>query len=374
MPRDYYEVLGVARDVSEKDLKKAYRKLAMQFHPDRNPDNPEAEEKFKEASEAYDILSNPEKRQIYDRFGHDGLRSRGFEPNFTDPGDIFSAFAEMFGGGFADLFGMGGGGRRGGRRRGPRPGADLEYVLDLDFLEAAHGVKKNITVTREVHCNTCDGKGTKPGKTPKTCDTCRGAGQVIQQQGFLRIQTVCPRCGGTGTIIDPADRCETCSGTGRDRASEELSVTIPAGIDSGMQLRLVGKGEAGDPGAPAGNLFVTIRVLPHEVFKREGQHTFCQVEVPYPLMVLGGEITVPTVHGEEQLTLPKGTSSGKVFEMPRQGIPRVNGRGPQGDHHVQVVVQVPDKVSDEEEELLRRLGELQGHAVPERGFWKKLFG
>jgi molecular chaperone DnaJ len=366
--RDYYEVLGVSRDASAKDIKKAYRKLALEFHPDRNPDNPEAETRFKEASEAYEVLSNDEKRQIYDRFGHDGLRGRGYEPNFTDASDIFSAFADIFG--FGSVFG----GRMGGRRRGPRRGADLEYPLRLSFLEAAHGTSREIEVSRHVHCDTCEGSGLKPGASPSTCQTCGGVGQVVQQQGFLQIRIPCPACGGQGQTVSPDDRCPACDGSGRQRHAESLEITIPAGVDTGMQLRLVGKGEVGDPGAPPGNLFVTIQVEPHEVFKRDGPETFVSLDVPYPVMVLGGDITVPTIDGEESLHVPRGTQSGKVFKLSQKGIPRVNGRGPRGDHHVQVVVDVPSKVSEEEEELLRKLADLHDNQIQEKGFWKWLFG
>ena len=370
MPRDYYEVLGVGKDVDEAALKKAYRKLALKYHPDRNPDDPSAEEKFKEASEAYEVLNDAEKRRIYDQYGHDGLRGRGFEPNFTDVGDIFSAFADMFG--FGDMFGGGGRASRGGRR--VRPGADLEYPLTIDFLEAAHGCEKRIRVQRTAHCDTCKGTGMKAGKKRTKCGTCAGHGQVIQQQGFLRIRTTCPACGGKGELSNPEDHCGDCNGVGRVRTSEELDVSLPAGVDNGMQLRLVGKGEVGDPGAPVGNLYVTVEVARHEVFRRDGTHTYCTIPVPYPVMALGGDITIPTIDGEESLTIPQGTESGKVFSLSRKGIVRVSGRGPRGDHHVQVVVDVPTSLSTEEEELLRQLATLQGSGVQEKGFWRKLFG
>jgi molecular chaperone DnaJ len=367
VPRDYYELLGVGRDATAQEVKKAYRKLALKYHPDRNPDDPQAEDKFKEASEAYEVLSTPEKKQIYDVHGHAGLRNQGFEPNFTDMGDIFSQFADMFG--FGDVFG----GNR-GRRRGPRAGADLEYPLRIDFLEAAHGCEKEFEVHRHAHCDSCEGSGLKPGAKPVTCNTCGGAGQVIQQAGRMQIRMACPACRGQGKMVMPESNCDNCSGSGRTRVSEKLSVKIPAGIDTGMQLRLLHKGDIGEPGAPHGNLFVTIQVKPHEVFKRDGAHTYVSIPVPYPVMVLGGEITVPTVDGEQPLHVPGSTESGKVFTLSRQGMVRVNGRGPRGDHHVQVVVNVPKKVTEEEKELLRRLAELHDTQIQEKGFWQRLFG
>jgi molecular chaperone DnaJ len=369
VPRDYYEVLGVAREASPEEVKKAYRKLAFQFHPDRNQNDSGAEAKFKEISEAYEVLGNGEKRQIYDRFGHDGLRGRGFEPNFTDVGDILSHFSEIFG--FGDIFGFGGG-QRGGSR-GVRRGADLELVLRLEFMEAVSGASKEISVPRQIHCATCSGSGLRGEAKPTPCGTCGGAGQVTQQQAFLRLRTVCPACRGSGRVVSAQDRCGDCRGEGRVRQVEKLTVTVPGGIDTGMQLRLVGKGEAGDPGAPPGNLFVTLEVLPHELFKREGADTYCTIPVPYPVMCLGGEIHIPTVHGEETLTVSPGCESGKVFTCRGKGLDRVNGRGPRGDHHVQLVVDVPKRVSAEEEKLLRDLAELQGQNVEDKGFWKGLF-
>ena len=366
MARDYYEVLGVGRDASEPELKKAFRELAKQYHPDRNPGDPTAESKFKEASEAYEVLSNAEKRQIYDRHGHDGLKGRGFEPNFTDVGDIFSQFSEIFG--FGDLFG----GRR-GSRGGPRRGADVELSIRLDFMEAVTGVAKEIQVPRHVPCDPCTGSGLKAGASRTQCNTCAGAGQVYQQMGFMRIRSVCPACQGEGKVSNPADRCPSCRGTGRQRVVEGLSVKVPAGVESGMRLHIGGKGEAGDPGAPAGNLFVVLDVAPHEVFKREGADTFVQIPVHYARMCLGGEITIPTVHGEEALTIPAGCESGKVFTLRGKGVDRVQSRSGRGDHHVQLVVDVPRKVTPEEERLLRELAALQGQNVDDKGFWKGLF-
>jgi molecular chaperone DnaJ len=366
--RDYYEVLGVSKSATAQEIKKAYRKLAMKFHPDRNPDNEEAEEKFKEASEAYEVLSDEEKRKIYDQFGHDGLRGRGFDPNFTDFGDIFSAFSDIFSG-----FGFGGGGRgRGGRR--VRRGADLELRLPVTFMEAALGTEKTVPITRHVHCQTCNGDGLAPGAQPQVCGTCGGRGQVIQQQGFLRISTTCPVCRGSGKQIRPEDRCKTCSGTGRVREQETANIRVPAGIESGTRIRYVGKGEVGDPGAPPGDLYVVIEVEPHEIFERQGRDTYCQVRVPYAQMVLGGEITIPTVHGEQQLTIPAGTESGKIFQIRGEGVDDPRGHRGRGTHHVQTVVAVPTTVSTDEERLLRQLAEVQGDAVAEKGLWQKLFG
>ncbi len=368
MPRDYYEVLGVEKGAQADEIKKAYKKKAVQFHPDRNPGDKEAEDKFKEVAEAYEVLGTADKRQIYDRFGHDGLKGRGFEPNFTDMGDILSRFGEMFG---FDLFGGGGGGR--GGRRGPRRGADLEVPVHLDFLEAAHGVAKEVPFHRHVHCDTCTGSGLKTGAKVGQCGTCKGTGQVAQQAGFMRFVSTCPACMGQGQAVNPQDRCGDCRGSGKLRKQEEVKVTIPAGVDTGMQLRLVGKGEIGDPGAPPGDLFVTIEVGAHELFKRDGADTYCVLPVPYWLMCLGGEITVPTVHGEEKLNVPSGCESGKVFTMRDKGIERVNSHGVKGAHHVQLVVQVPKSLSTDEDKLLRELAKLHGQNVEEKGFWKGLF-
>jgi molecular chaperone DnaJ len=273
--------------------------------------------------------------------------------------------------GFGDLFGFGGGSR--GGQRGPRRGADLEVLMRLEFMEAVSGVQKEIALTRSAHCDTCTGTGLKPEARPSTCGTCGGAGQVIQQQAFLRIRTACPACGGAGKSIAPSDRCPDCRGSGKTRKSENVVVTVPAGVDTGMQLRLVGKGEPGDPGGPPGNLLVTLEVLSHELFKRDGPETFCTLPVPYPLMCLGGQITVPTVHGEERIEVPAGCESGKVISLRGKGIDRVNGRGPRGDHHVQLVVDVPKRLTEEEDRLLRQLAAVQGQNVEDKGFWKGLF-
>ncbi len=367
MPRDYYEVLGVERGADAATIKKAYRKAALKYHPDRNPNDPEAEARFKEVSEAYAVLSDEQKRAIYDQYGHDGLRGRGYDPNFTDLSDIFNIFGDLFGG-----FGGFGGGRA--RGRGARPGADLEYPLRLEFMEAALGVEKEIQVPKHVHCTKCSGSGLKAGASRKTCTTCGGHGQVIQAQGFLRIRTTCPSCRGQGQFVDPNDRCGACSGTGRERITETIRVKIPAGSYTGLQIRHPGKGEVGDPGAPNGDLYVTLEVMPHELFKRDGADIYVTVPVPFPVMALGGEITVPTVHGEESLQVERGTPSGHVVTLKGKGVARLRARGTRGDHHVRLVADVPKELTDEQENLLRKFAETLEVGVREKGFWQRLFG
>lgn len=347
--RDYYEVLGVARDADKDAIKKAFRKLALQHHPDRNQGDPEAEAKFKEASEAYEVLSDDEKRGAYDRFGHEGLKGRGFDPGFQNVNDVFSHFGDLF----EDLFG-GRGGRGGGR--GGRRGADLEVGLRLEFLEAVEGCRKDVEVGRNALCTTCEGSGAAAGARPETCTTCGGQGEVIQQVGFLRMRSPCPHCRGRGTVI--RSPCRSCDGRGRVRTSEKLAVTVPAGVDTGNQLRLPGKGDIGEAGAPPGDLFVTLQVKPHEIFKREGLDVYCTLPISYAQACLGAEISVPTVFGDEKVDVPRATPSGKVFTLRGKGIRGVNGRG-QGDHHIQVVVEVPKKLTPREEELIRELAQLQ---------------
>ncbi|GDX79514.1 chaperone protein DnaJ [Deltaproteobacteria bacterium] len=362
--RDYYEVLGVVREAPQAEIKKAFRVLAMKLHPDKNPGDKEAESRFKEVAEAYDCLGDEQKRQMYDRFGHEGLRGAGMNHGFQSSDEVFSHFADMFG----DLFGFGGG--RGGQR-GPRRGADLEYPLTIEFLEAVKGVEREITFPKHVACEPCSGSGAKAGSQPQTCATCRGAGEVVQQaQMFLRIRTVCPACGGRGKVVK--DPCTGCSGSGRVRTNEKLKVTIPPGVDEGMQLRLSGKGEIGEPGGAAGDLYVTIRVTEHEVFQRDGTNVLVRRPIPYVLAVLGGDITVPTVDGEESLVVEAGTPSGKVITLRGKGIPAVHGRG-RGDQLVQLLVEVPKQLSAKEDEILRELAKAQGVKVKEKGFWQGVF-
>ena len=366
-PRDYYEVLEVSKSATDAEIKKAYRKLAMKYHPDRNPDDAEAESRFKEASEAYSVLSDSDKRATYDRFGHQGLRGAGQDPGFGSSDEIFSHFSDLFG----DIFGFGGGGRGGGRGgRRVRRGSDLEYTMEVDFLEAVHGCQREIEIPRQERCERCDGSAVEPGTQPETCTSCGGVGEVIQAQMFLRIRTVCPSCGGAGEVVTTP--CSGCSGSGRHRVTDTMTVTVPAGIDTGLQLRLGGKGNAGDRGAPSGDLYVALKVRPHEFFRRDGPHVLCTVPVSYAQACLGAEIVVPTVDGETTLEVPAGTASGKIFTLRDLGAPRLDGRG-RGDQVVQVVVAVPTSLSAREEELLRELAELQDDHVVEKGFLREFW-
>ena len=365
-PRDYYEVLGVPRDASADDIKKAYRKLALQFHPDRNPDNPEAELKFKEASEAYQVLSDEEKKAVYDRYGHQGLRGMGADQGFQSAEEVFSNFSDLFG----DLFGFGRQSRGGGQRI--RRGEDRELRVKVDFLESVHGCSKEVEYDRQARCDSCGGNGVQSGSKPETCGTCRGAGEVIQAQMFLRIRTVCPTCQGQGQVI--RNPCRSCNGSGRQKEQEKLTVKVPAGIHEGLRIRLHGKGDDGDVGAPTGNLYVQVVVAEHPIFRRDGNDVVCTVPISYSRACLGGTIDIPTVDAvSEPLDIPAGTPSGKVFTLRNKGVPRLDGRG-RGDQHVQVVVAVPKTLTPKEEELIRQLAELQDEKVRDKGFWEDVRG
>jgi molecular chaperone DnaJ len=347
--RDYYEVLGVARGADASELKRAYRKLAMELHPDRNPGNHEAEAKFKEASEAYQVLSDPEKRQMYDRFGHEAPR---MAPGFGDVSDIFSAFGDIFG----DIFGQ-----RGGGRRGPGRGADLETSVVLTLFEASTGAKKDVNVTRRVSCRTCRGSGAAPGTEPEVCQQCGGRGQVMHSQGFLMIQTTCPVCRGDGRVIRKA--CPTCEGVGFEQQDETLQVTIPAGVEDGSTLRLAGRGEAGQRGGPAGNLYVVLRVKEDERFEREGADLHTEVPVSFPQLALGARVRVPTLTGEEEIEIRAGTQPGDTVTLRGQGMPHLEGRG-HGDVVAHLRLVVPKALSAEEEQHLRAFATAGGEAVP----------
>jgi molecular chaperone DnaJ len=353
--RDYYEVLEVDRSASGDEIKKSYRKLALKFHPDRNTGDKQAEEKFKEAAEAYEVLSNPEKKRLYDNFGHAGLQQSGYQ-GFSDYDDIFRSFGDIF----EDFFGFGG---RGSRRSAVRKGADLRYDLTIDFMDAAFGKETEVDVSRYELCEECSGRGTKEGKDPTVCSTCQGRGQVTRSQGFFTIRTTCPTCQGSGTII--TDPCDQCRGVGRVLSTRKLALRIPAGVDTGSRLRLQGEGEPGDQGAPPGDLYVFIQVKPHDFFRRQQDDVIVTVPISYCQAVLGGEIDVKTLEGDEKFTIPQGTQSGQDFRLPGKGIPHIRGRG-RGDQIVVVYIETPTKVSKEEEELLRKLAEIEGVKVTQK--------
>ena len=342
--RDYYQVLDLARTATEVEIKKAYRRLAMKFHPDRNPTDHEAEGRFKEVKEAYEVLSDPQKRAAYDQFGHAGVdASRGAGQGF-DPRD---AFGDIFGEVFGDIFG---GGRR--NRSGVYRGADLRYELALDLEQAVFGATANVEFTTLAECGECKGSGSAQGAKPATCETCRGAGQVRMQQGFFAVQQTCPRCQGRGQVI--TDPCSGCRGQGRLRRQKTLAVKVPAGVDDGDRIRLTGEGEAGRNGGPAGDLYVEIRVREHKIFERDGSHLSCEVPMSFATASLGGTIEVPTLDGNATIKVPPETQSGRVFRLREKGIKPVRG-GPTGDLFCRVVVETPVNLSREQKELLRSL-------------------
>jgi molecular chaperone DnaJ len=346
----YYEVLRVERSAGKTDIDRAYRKLAIKYHPDSNRDDPEAVEKFKQASEAYEVLSDSEKRARYDQHGHQGVDG---VHQFNDVDDIF----DLFGGMFGDLFGGRGG--RGGSRR-VRKGADIKCNVTLTLEEAARGVQKDVSFRRRVRCDSCDGSGAAPGSQPVTCQTCGGVGQVIQAAGILRVQTACPDCRGAGKRINTP--CTDCRGSGLKNKKADLTVTIPAGVDDGMRVRVAGEGEASPDGGPVGDCYVFITVRPHELFRRDGNHLILQLPISYTQAALGADIEVPTLGGPDSLRIAAGTQSGDVFTLTGKGVVDPRG-GRAGDLLVQVFVEVPKKLSDEQERLLRQLAELDHQSV-----------
>jgi len=349
--RDYYDVLGVARNANDQEVKSAYRKLALKYHPDRNPGDKAAEEKFKEAAEAYAVLADGEKRSAYDRFGHAGVGAGvgagGFDPTiFQGFEDIFGNLGDLFG--FGDLFG-------GGRRRGgPQRGADLRYDLEIPFEESAHGTETTIQIPRQEKCGTCHGSGAAPGTSPIICPQCRGRGQIRYQQGFFTVAQTCPQCRGGGQIISKP--CATCHGSGQVTEQRRLSVKIPAGIASGQRLRLRGEGEAGHAGGPPGNLDVVVHVQEHQFFRRDGDDLYLEMPVSFPTLALGGEIRVPTLDGDEVVRVPEGTDTGTVLRLRGKGMPNISGRG-RGDLHVVVQVTTPRRLTKEQKKLLEQLAE-----------------
>lgn len=340
--RDYYEVLGISKDASAAELKKAYRRVAMKYHPDRNPGDKSAEDKFKEASEAYEVLSDSQKRAAYDQFGHAGVDQSGGMGAGTGG---FGNFSDIFGDVFGDIFG---GGR--GARGGPSRGADLRYNLQLSLEEAVRGTSVEIKVPTLVACGSCAGSGAKKGSSPKTCTTCGGVGQVRMQQGFFSVQQTCPSCKGQGTLI--TDPCGSCGGQGRAEETKKLSVKVPAGVDTGDRIRLSGEGEAGGAGGPAGDLYVEVHVKPHEIFQRDGRDLFCEVPVDFVDAALGGELEVPTLDGRVKLKVPPETQTGKLFRLRGKGVTPVRG-GPRGDLMCRVVVETPVNLTNKQKDLLR---------------------
>src|SRR6266702_765624 len=353
--RDYYEVLGVARNASEEEIKRAYRKLAVKFHPDKNPDDPHAEERFKELGEAYDVLIDPDKHAAYDRFGHAAFaQGAGFGGGgFHDPFDIFR---EVFSGGgigggiFETFFG-------GGRAEDRQRGSDLRYDMEIKLEEAAFGVEKQIEISKLDTCDKCQGSGAEPGSRRISCPACGGRGQVVSSRGFFHISQTCPRCHGAGEIIEKP--CQKCRGEGRVEKLNRVKLKIPAGIREGTRLRSLGNGEAGISGGPPGDLYVVIHIKEHRVFQREGDDLYCEVPIPFSIAALGGEIDVPTLEGKAHLKVPAGTQSGQIFKLRAKGIVNVNGRG-QGDLFARLIVEVPSRLNAEQRQRLEEFAALCG--------------
>jgi len=354
--RDYYEILGVPRDAPKDELRAKYRKLAIKFHPDKNPDNKAAEEKFKEASEAYGVLSDDTKRKIYDQYGHRGLENSGSSGsgNFDD---VFSSFGDIF----EDFFGFGG--NRGGGGARVQRGADLRYDMSLEFMEAAFGIEKEINVRKLDTCDECHGTGCKEGTKPETCSSCRGTGQFIQSQGFFKVKTTCPYCRGKGKSIPHP--CPKCVGAGRVEISKVVSVKVPAGVDTGSKLRLTGEGEASLNGGPNGDLYVFIQVKPHKRFKRDNTDIICVVEISFVQAALGAEIEIPTLESEKTLTIPKGTQYGETFRFKGEGIASLRS-GRRGDQIIQVDIKTPTRLTKKQESLLKEFDKLDSNKITNR--------
>jgi len=359
--RDYYEVLGVDKNSSQEDIKKAYRKLAKEYHPDMNKGDKKAEAKFKEINEAYEVLGNANKKKQYDMFGHAANGQQGGYGDFGGFGDFSGGFGD-FGDIFDTFFGGGFGGSR--RRRGPVKGNDIRVDLDLEFADAAFGITKDVKVNRSEKCDTCGGSGAKPGTDSRTCPQCGGTGQVKYRQNtaFGRFETIrtCDRCNGKGTIVDQP--CPECGGTGIVNKTRKITIKVPAGVDTGSVISLKGEGEPGELGGPAGDLYVYIRVKPHKIFKRENENIYCEIPISFIQASLGDEIIVPTLDGKVKHKIPEGTQSGTVFRLRSKGVPRLNGRG-RGDQYVKVYVEVPRKLNNQQKELLRKFAEISGEEV-----------
>jgi len=345
--KDYYEVLGVNKDASDEEIKKSYRKLAMKYHPDRNPDNPKAEEQFKEAKEAYETLSDDQKRAAYDQYGHAAFEHGGGGGGASGFGG--AGFGDAFGDIFGDIFG---GARQGGQRNNVYRGADLRYNMEISLEDAAKGTETKIRIPVQAACETCKGTGAKAGKSPVTCTTCAGHGQVRMQQGFFSVQQTCPKCHGSGKIIKDEDKCGTCHGAGRQKINKTLSVKIPAGVDEGDRIRLTGEGEAGVNGGPTGDLYVVVHLKQHEIFQRDGGNLHCEMPISFSTAALGGEIEVPTLGGSAKMKIPAETQTGGVFRLKGKGIKPLR-QSDYGDLMVHVVVETPVKLTEKQKDLLR---------------------
>lgn len=365
--RDYYEILNISKDASQDEIKSSFRKLAKKYHPDLNPDNKEAEQKFKEINEAYEVLGDPEKRRRYDTYGHEGVNGQGgFNQGYGGFGDIFEDIFDIFGGGF---------GQSSSRRKGPVRGADLRYNLDLEFKEAVFGVEKEIQVRKLENCGTCDGSGVKPGSSKETCGKCNGSGEIRYAQQspfgqFVRVAT-CDQCGGTGEVIK--DKCTTCGGAGKEIKNKKIKVKVPAGVDTGSIISISGEGEPGDRGGPPGDLFIYINVREDSIFKRSGNDIHYTIPISFVDAALGAEIEIPTLEGTTKYTIPAGTETGTQFRLKNQGVQNVRGIG-KGDLYFRVEVQVPKKLTERQKELLREFAKESGeyHKEGKKGFFDKV--
>ncbi len=370
--RDFYEVLGVSKGTSDADIKKAYRKLAKQYHPDVNPDDKAAEAKFKEVNEAYEVLSDPQKKARYDQFGHAGVDPNGFSGAGAGFGDFdFGGIGDIF----ESFFGGSGFGRSSRSRTGPQKGADLKYAVELSFEEAAFGMEKELTINRHEACGKCGGSGAKAGTSPATCTQCNGTGQMQYKQStpfgqFVNVKT-CDACHGEGKII--TNPCPACSGKGRVRKTVKINLNIPAGIDDGQTMSLRGEGDPGAKGGPAGDLFVTIRVKPHSLFKRQGNDVVCDMPITFVQAALGSELEVPTLDGKVKYNIPEGTQTGSIFRLKGKGIPYLRGSG-RGDQYVKVEIEVPKKLNEKQKAALKEFAEISGDDVHEqrKGFFDKM--
>lgn len=369
--RDYYEILSVEKTADGETIKKAYRKLAMQYHPDRNPGDQSAEDKFKEAAEAYEVLSNTDKRTQYDRFGHQAFQGGGGfggGGGFHDMNDIFSQFGDIFG----DIFGGGGFSQQGGRsrsRNSVRKGSDLRFITEIEMREVITGKEQQIEFDTEANCGDCTGTGAAKGSSATTCKVCRGSGQVVRQQGFFTMATTCHGCKGTGEVIETP--CTGCHGKGRVGVKRKIKVTIPAGVDNGTRLRVANEGEGGYRGGPNGDLFVEIRVQEHDIFEREGDHLFAQLDVPYEQFLLGGEVKTDLLDGEADLEIPRGSKAGDRVKVSGRGMPSLRGSR-RGDVHFTLNVEFPKKLTEDEEKLVRQIADLRQTKVgaKKKGFFK----